>query len=120
MNILRIEHHDSKLGMWSTNVEGLPALEHLSDPRLASMEMPFSENYKKDSKDWVTAVRSREELLGWFTKKDIAELIALGFRVLELEVSEASLEDNQVLFPTDARIQEIDITNEFTVQPVEA
>lgn len=119
MNILRIEHRDSKLGMWSTDIEGQPALAHLSDPRLAGMDMPFSENYKKDSKDWVTAVRSREELLGWFTEKDIAELIALGFRVLELEVSEASLEDNQVLFPTDARIQEVDITHEFIIARVD-
>lgn len=99
--------------MWATDIDSEPALAHLSDTRLLEMDMPYSANFKKDGRDWKTAVRSREQLLEWFSERDVCELLEIGFRVYELEVTEVCIEDNQVLFPVDAIIARVDISHEF-------
>jgi len=69
MKLYRIEHKDSENGMWTHKVgDDKLVLEHLSDPRLAALPMPDSDDFRKGGLIWKTAVPTIEMLDLWFSK----------------------------------------------------
>lgn len=114
ITLYRIEHHDTTNGMWKTTFNDEPAVNHLTDKRLANLPMPEDKNkYNKDGKVWKCAVDSVEKLFGWFSKEDIKELINMNFHVIKFETDDYIEEENQILYNANSLTNIMDITDLF-------
>ena len=113
MKLYRIEHKDSRDGMWTQKFDDKLVLHHLSDKRLADLPMPKSDDFRKYGLIWKTAVPTIEMLGLWFTKNDVIEMVNFGFRLKEFDSDKVMMQKMQTLFVEDSMQNIIDITDDF-------
>jgi hypothetical protein len=121
MKMYRIQHKETKDGMWRgiVIVDGKIVVDHLTDKKLANMPMPDSPVYRRDGKVWRSAVNNKESMFFWFTKQEIEEMVALGMTVISFDCDDwFEVEHKEILcYEGDMRnIQ--DVTEEFLTHKV--
>lgn len=99
MKIYRIEHRDTRDGMWY-NYDGTynGFIFNLTEGKSKNLPMDYHNRYSKDNMTWISGCMDKEQLLGWFTPLDISELLKNGYGVFEFECDTYLIEDTQVLF----------------------
>lgn len=88
--LLRIQHQTGG-GMWYTNdgiYQGI--ITTIEGAKSAALPMPYDDTFQ-DGGTWLSAVRSAEELLEWFSTDDILELNRHGFLLMQLEVPSSAI-----------------------------
>lgn len=113
MKLYRIEHKETKAGMWH-NYDGSynGIIKTLTEGKSKNVPMNKTKNQAKDGKRWFSSVASLEQLLEWFTERDVKELVDLGYQLYEIECSEYNRVDKgEILFTRESvsSMKEIDL-----------
>ena len=89
MKAYRVENQADKHGIWR-NFDGSlnPVFSKLSDGLAKSLPMPDDDFYRVDGKQWFSATDSPMKLPVWFSLQDVLEMLAMGYKVYEFEVTE--------------------------------
>ena len=119
--IYRIEHRDTKDGMWyNYNGSYNGAIFDLTEGLSKNIPMPYTEHHKKDNKKWFSAVKSIDDLFKWFTSLDIQELLGQGYELYKITCINYNDIGSEVLFAREDIVkQEIvninSIINNFAI-----
>ena len=117
--IYRIENRAKKHGMWR-NFDGSvnPLLDTVLETLpIKELPMPDDDTYRLDNKKWFSAAPSKELLEYWFKKPDVEMLLANGYEIFELTVTDYRiLNEFEVVFTRDAILSQrkIPITELWT------
>ena len=103
MNLLRIEYAGTGIGMWSTkDNKDVPLVAQLTNQVIANLPMPHNDIYRTDGIKWYSSCNSVEGLKGWFSEKDILELLGLGFWITQFDSSQyIELALGEFIFPKE-------------------
>lgn len=107
----RIEDQTAKHGIWR-NFDGTwnPVFSQLSDDQCKNLPMEDSDLYREGDKKWFSSAPSKETLKHWFSEQDAIELIGLGYKVYEFELSSAKkVTDFEFIFTRDSIINQREI-----------
>ena len=117
--IIRIEHPDDGFGIWKscsngrTRIRSLPCYYEIKDHH---ENLPtLSEEGITRTNDLFCAFRNKRQFNLWINEWWIPELIDLGFKIFELEVSNIIVGDYQVAYRKEDIISKKDITSTFLV-----
>ena len=104
--IYRIENPNTMNGMWyDYNGNFNPTIQNLCPNSIAKdFPMGYCDDHKKDSKDWYSAGKSKENMHYWFSKEDALNLINNGFSLFEFKVNEWFEKENEILFTREGVI----------------
>ena len=111
MKVYRIEHKETKNGMWH-NYDGTynGIIKTLTEGKSKDVPMPRTKHQSKDNKKWFSSVSKLEQLLEWFTRKDIEELVSLGYGLYEFECTEYNnVTANETLFTRESIVDKNEI-----------
>jgi hypothetical protein len=126
MRIYRLEHPDSRLGVWQHTL-GINQRIELSKEFCVIDNRIMQDHYmhpipsynsdlsmKKGGKQWKCACESLEQFYHWFENDWIALGERFGFKVYEIEIDEADVQIGsfQVLFDCDKVLSQREITKE--------
>lgn len=113
--LYRIENKKGKHGMWR-NFDGTvnPLLDNMEeDLPIKALPMPEDEIYRAEGKEWFSSTDDIEKLKHWFQESDVDALLAAGFEILELIVTDYKvLSEFEAVFTRDAIISERKINKE--------
>jgi len=127
---IRIQHPDSELGLWRTNVDDVCVLRNHSEfnkiqerhgnpdkfPTLYQDDVLIEQVYAKDisTRDYYFAFLSLDQLKEALTSEELKECInSLGFRVLLLELSDCIASPFQIIFKKEDVLNSEDISFMF-------
>jgi len=97
MIVYRIEHKDTENGMWYNKDGSYNGLIHeLSNAQAKDFPMDYDEKYSL--KNLISGVKDFNQLLEWFSRRDIEELMERGYQIYKFIAKEYEVEDTQVLF----------------------
>lgn len=113
IKIYRIENPQTKCGMWY-NERGQyePFVDKLTEGRSKHLPMPHDDSFRKNNLKWYSACRSIDQLIEWFSERDIYELVENGYRIYALEVSQYKIEENQVLYTKEGILTKTELEPE--------
>lgn len=123
MKIYRLEHPDSKLGLWQHTLRVNRRIELskefcIIDNRIMrdhyTYPLPSYISMEKGGKEWKCACESLEQFYLWFENDWIALGERFGFRLYEIEIDEADVQIGgfQVLFDCDKIVSQREIAKE--------
>lgn len=115
MILYRIEHKETKAGMWH-NYDGSynGIIKTLTEGKSKNVPMNKIKEQSKDGKKWFSSVSNLDQLLEWFSRKDIEELVSLGYQLYEIECSECNrVAKGEILFTRESvtSMKEISLTD---------
>lgn len=88
MKAYRVEDQNKRLGIWRDFAGNIsPVFSKLSDGLARNLAMPDEDFYRQDGKQWFAATDTPEKLRAWFSARDVYELISMGYKVIEFEIS---------------------------------
>ena len=104
--IYRIENQKTMNGMWYSKDGSFKPTIHELCPNSIAKDFPMEhcDDHKKDSKDWYSAGKSKENMHYWFSKEDAINLINNGFSLFEFKVNEWFEKENEILFTREGII----------------
>lgn len=113
MKIYRIEHKDTKAGMWY-NLDGTynGVIMELTEGEAKSAPMPYTKEHQYQGKKWFSAARSMKQLDEWFSVKNQNELYDRGYRLYRMVVKEFVIKEGEVLFTREGVINQVKINEE--------
>lgn len=123
MKIYRIEHRDTRDGMWY-NYDGTynGFIFNLTEGKARNFPMDYHSRYSKENLNWISGVKDKEQLLEWFSLLDIKELLENGYGLFGFMCDKYIIEESQVLFPRESvylrkeiSIQTLYIDDEYTI-----
>lgn len=103
MKAYRVENQAAEHGIWR-NFDGSlnPVFSKLSDGLAKNIPMPDSDFYRYGGKQWFSATDTPEKLTAWFSKQDVLEMLAMGYEVLEFEITECrTVSEYEIVFTRD-------------------
>lgn len=105
MKIYRVEHKDTKSGMWY-NFDGSynGIINKLTEGKSKQLPMVRDKNHNKDDKKWFSAVKSLDQLFEWFSELDLMELNNLGYELYEIKCNDYLVNSNEILFTRESVI----------------
>ena len=118
MLIVRIEHENDGLGVFRSHVKNVDSLSTELCESIYTRHIKFP-TPNKDKKlggileDEFCAFKSGNQLKRWFTKKEITEIISVGFKIYLLDVKECKIGSSQVLYRKENIINKMNITELF-------
>ena len=118
MQVVRIEHSETKWGLWRSKDEnGYCLIEQLKchdaiNKKHLTMPNALEDLGSRDDNEFC-AFKSIDELQQWVKPEWMQELIEVGFKILLLDVTECRIGEYQVLFNKEDIIQSKDITELF-------
>ena len=85
----RVENQEKGNGIWR-NFDGSlnPVFDKLSDGLAKSLPMEDNDFYRFNGKSWFSACDKKEKLTKWFSKQDVIEMLSMGYKVYEYEITE--------------------------------
>lgn len=118
LRVYRIEKKVVGTGMWYNHVGAYTyELEKICpDAKALQLDMCFDPHFFHNNKIWFSSVGSIEQLLEWFSIKDIEDLLANGFILVRLEVGEYQSYENQIIFTKESVISHDIISLEMLKQ----
>lgn len=117
---IRIEHPKDGNGIFHSFNGIYPVLRTLSNysqftDRHSSFLSPREDKLinRWPERDEYCAFKSASQLKKWVSKKELKEFINLGFKVLELHISECMIGEYQILYKKSNVYKTNDITSQF-------
>ena len=117
---IRIEHPRDGKGIFHSFNGSYPVLRTLSNyrqfkDRHSSFLSPREDKLinRWPEQDEYCAFKSASQLKKWVRKKELKEFINLGFKVLELHISEGIIGEYQILYKKSNVSQTNDVTSQF-------
>lgn len=104
MKVYRVEDPRRKHGIWR-DFDGTenPVFKHLSDGKCKDIPMEDSDFYREGGKNWFSATDTPEKLKAWFSTLDVIEMEAMGYSVIEFEVTNVrEVSEFEVVFTRDS------------------
>lgn len=104
MKVYRVENPYGKHGIWR-DFDGTvnPVFKYLSDGKCKDMPMEDSDFYREGGKNWFSATDTPEKLKAWFSTLDVIEMEAMGYFVIEFEVTNVrEVSEFEVVFTRDS------------------
>lgn len=109
MKAYRVENQEKMHGIWRDfdgNVS--PVFSMLTEGKCRNMPMEDSDYYSYDGKKWFSACDTKEKLRAWFSDKDIAELVELGYYVYEFEIKACRVvSEYEICFTRDNIVSQV-------------
>lgn len=114
MKAYRVENQAEGHGIWR-NFDGSlnPVFSKLSDGLAKNLPMPDSAFYRAKGRQWFSATDTPEKLKAWFSRQDVIEMLAMGYKVWEFEIKCCRVvSEYEIVFTRDNIIsqREIDYT----------
>ena len=81
--LYRLEYKDDSCGLWYNGngkwcfEEGIGSLDDSCTAK--SLPMDYDKRYKQDGRNWYSSCSNKNDLLHWFSKKDVKKLLDKGF-----------------------------------------
>ncbi len=99
MKIYRIENPTTMRGMWYEN-NGIynPVITKLTEGISKHLPMDYHSRYHADNKRWYSGCCDKGQMRMWFSPRDVAELIDMGYGLFEFDSEEYKIEENQTIF----------------------
>lgn len=104
MKVYRVEDPKRGHGIWR-DFDGTvnPVFKYLSDGKCKDMPMEDSDFYREGGKSWFSATDTPEKLKAWFSTQDVVEMEAMGYSVIEFEVTNVrEVSEFEVVFTRDS------------------
>lgn len=104
MKVYRVEDPRREHGIWR-NFNGTvnPVFKYLSDGKCKDIPMEDSDFYREGGKNWFSATDTPEKLKAWFSTQDVIEMEAMGYSVIEFEVTNVrEVSEFEVVFTRDS------------------
>lgn len=114
--LYRLESKTSDKGLWyNLNNEYVFVVGELEDCPSKDFYMGYDERYQKDGRNWYSSCSNKQDILHWFTVKNILDLIAKGFVLARYLATEYVEYENETTFIKDTALarEEIDIRTIF-------
>ena len=111
MKAYRIENQTEKHGIWR-NFDGSlnPVFSKLSDGLAKNLPMPDNAFYREDGKHWFSATDTPDKLKVWFSRQDVIEMLAMGYKVLEFEITRCrTVSEYEIVFTRDSIVSQREI-----------
>lgn len=115
--VYRVENPKKGEGLWRDFDGNLnPVFDKLSEGLCRNLPMPDNKAvYHADGKNWFASAPTKETLKHWFSRKDVEELVALGYGVFEFEVKNTRfVSDFETIFTRDNIVN----VNELTISDI--
>lgn len=111
MKAYRVENQEGGHGIWR-NFDGSlnPVFAKLSDGLAKNLPMPDSDFYREDGKQWFSATDTPEKLKAWFSRQDVIEMLAMGYKVWEFEITSCRVvSEYEIVFSRDSIVSQREI-----------
>jgi hypothetical protein len=112
---IRIEHPETSWGIFcSDNIWENLRIDYFSTTWYEKHEeMEMAINIEGWTEKHFCAYKSIKNLKYWLNSEDIAQILSVGFIIYELELSDAIISSDQILYRKEDIISQIDITKQF-------
>lgn len=104
MKAYRVENQKTKHGIWR-NFDGTinPIFNKLSDGLARNLQMEDNDFYRFNNKKCFSACDKKEKLTNWFSKQDVIEMIQMGYKVYEFEITDCRpVNDFEIVFTRES------------------
>lgn len=111
MKAYRVENQKLGHGIWR-NFDGTvnPIFSKLTHGKCKNMPLEDSDFYREGGKHWFSAADSPEKLKVWFSSLDVLEMLFLGYKVYEFEISNFRfVSEFEICFTRDSIISQTEI-----------